>query len=141
MAELGFEPGSPSWEAGTLSITPQDHAQGFLLCIYKHQANFKFAFRSPFSQREFDYFWCKTYNYRWYFIFYQCMSSSWIILGSLIWPIQYHHTTTANEMKHIIKKFIFSLFITILPVHLFQTFKSFSLLSRMMDVLLLKPVH
>jgi len=27
LAEVGFEPGSPSWEAGALSITPRAHAQ------------------------------------------------------------------------------------------------------------------
>jgi len=26
LAELRFEPGSPSWEAGALSVTPRDHA-------------------------------------------------------------------------------------------------------------------
>ncbi len=29
LAEMGFEPGSPSWEAGTLSVIPIAHALVF----------------------------------------------------------------------------------------------------------------
>ncbi len=34
LAEVGFEPGSPSWEAGALSITPRADMHLYIDCVF-----------------------------------------------------------------------------------------------------------